>query len=152
MKKDSLLYYFIMMILLSFIVFIHLFGISLFFIDINKISDSRLYIYSLIIASLISFYLVRKELQTVRYVEKKDKRFMASRNINIAKAIYFSIGIMIVMFPPQYYQKEFYYEMYGRFNFILNTQSIDIYFISFELMSYLAMGFVFYYSFLRKSN
>jgi len=72
--------------------------------------------------------------------------------MNLIKMIYFTIGILLVLFPPQYYTKDIYYKIYGKFEFILQSKSVDIYFILFEFFSYIFIGLIFYFLFIRKDK
>lgn len=56
--------------------------------------------------------------------------------------IYFALGILMVLFPPSLHLKGFYQ---SKFNFILNTEKVDIYFFSYEVVSYLLIGFLMYF-------
>ena len=119
---------------------------------------SIIYNLSLIISVPVAHILLIKDIKirTVveyrdRIIEIKSKEYLHKRNMNIIKIIYFSIGLFVILFPPQYYTKEVYYKIYGKFEFILQSKSIDIYFILFELISYIFIGIVFYFLFIRKN-
>lgn len=108
---------------------------------------SIIYNFALIVSVPIAHLLLVKDIETKTVVEYEDriiklkpKEYLQSRNMNLIKMIYFTIGILLVLFPPQYYTKDIYYKIYGKFEFILQSKSVDIYFILFEFFSYIFIG------------
>ena len=119
---------------------------------------SIIYNLSLIISVPIVHILLIKDMKikTVveyqdRIIEIKSKEYLDKRNMNIIKITYFILGLFLILFPPQYYTKEIYYKIYGKFEFILQSKSVDIYFILFEFISYIFIGIVFYFLFIRNN-
>lgn len=163
MKKIKNYFQFLLFAIVVSLPFYFIIGISLNILKNIFIFEyptaSIIYNFALIISMPIAHLLLIKDIETKTVVEYEDriikvkpKEYLHSRNINFIKIIYFILGILLILFPPQYYTKDIYYKMYGKFQFILQSKSVDIYFILFEFFSYIFIGLMFYFLFIKKDK
>lgn len=69
------------------------------------------------------------------------------------RIFFFCISLLIVFFPPQYYAEEHLYQKLGKFKFLFASRQIDIYFFSYEILSFIFISLTYYILFVRnKSN
>lgn len=98
-----------------------------------------------ITTALFSF--VKKIFSTIETtVSAHEKKLVLLKLVGLVKYLfifsYFVLGVCMVLFPPGFYKAG-----YGqqKFNFILNTDKIDIYFFAYEVVSYMLIGFLTYF-------
>lgn len=108
--------------------------------DINKLI--------ILYFALILLYGILVFLVTKKYYEKKLPKEAKQREF--LKNFYMLFAILIVLFPPQYYPKQYMYDKFGKFNFILNSNAVDIYYFIYELIAFLFIGAIYYFLFLYK--
>lgn len=68
------------------------------------------------------------------------------------RVFFFSVSLLIVFFPPQYYAEEHLYQKLGKFKFLFKSNQIDIYFFSYEILSFVFISLTYYILFIRNNK
>ena len=100
---------------------------------------------------LISFY-INSILLLLGMIFLLIYKMKTGRHFIEAKVFFFIASLMIVFFPPQYYKEEHLYEKLGKFKFLFVSKEIDIYFFSYEILSFVFISLTYYILFIRNSK
>jgi len=85
-----------------------------------------------------------EETYKIMFIDK----LLKSNKYKLCSYIYALLGIFIVIFPPKFQYKS--YE--SKFGFFLSIDKIDFYFFIYEIISYMLIGFIFYFLFVHNKH